>query len=207
MSETLELVQALGSKICHDLAGSIGTIDNCLSLLDSANEEVGDKAKKLAIAESKKLVKTIKFIRSTYGLADRGAKTALNDMESILTNYFEDSAIKLKTHISDEGADIEAYLAKVAFCLISIAAESVGNEGSIDLHINLDQPNLFKIHCNGRDFQAKPESHAVLNGDDNIPLSIKNCREHYASNICKEYGYKLSIDKSAGFTQYLVTKK
>lgn len=61
MSNTLKLIQTLGSKICHDLAGSIGTIDNCLSLLDSDNKIIRKQAKNLVLEESKNLVKRIKF--------------------------------------------------------------------------------------------------------------------------------------------------
>jgi histidine phosphotransferase ChpT len=207
MVKTLELVQALGSKICHDLAGSIGTIDNCLGLLDSHNKQVGDSAKDLVLEESKKLVKTIKFLRSTYGLVESESRQNFIDVIDILKNFYEDSSIKFNTHINGNLLDVEVNMAKVAYCLVAIAAENIASEGSIDLYISEEDGALFKIHSNGRDFRLKPECFAVLNGDENEPLNIKNCREHYVSNICSEHGYKLSVNKDGGSIEYFVTKK
>ncbi|CAN0601791.1 unnamed protein product, partial [Ectocarpus sp. 12 AP-2014] len=69
MSKIIELSQALNAKLCHDLAGSIGTVDNCLNLIDNDNKAIGKQAKELAIIESANLVKRIKFFRTVYGLS------------------------------------------------------------------------------------------------------------------------------------------
>ena len=87
MSDTLKLIQALGSKICHDLAGSIGTIDNCLGLLDSDNKTIGNQAKDLVLQESKNLVKRIKFFRSTYGLVENESRLSIIDIVDLLKNF------------------------------------------------------------------------------------------------------------------------
>ncbi len=207
MSKTLALVQALGSKICHDLAGSIGTIDNCLGLLDSKNKAIGEQAKNLVLEESKNLVKNIKFFRSIYGLVESDSRLNIVDMIEMLKGFFADSAIKFNPHINGDLSYIDAHMAKVAYCLVAIASENIASEGSIDLYINEKNDALFKIQSNGRDFKLKPECFAVLNGDTAAPLTIKNCREHYASNICIEHGYKLAVNKNGGSTEYFVIKK
>ena len=48
MPKIIELSQSLNAKLCHDLAGSIGTVDNCLSLIDNDNKEISNQAKELA---------------------------------------------------------------------------------------------------------------------------------------------------------------
>ena len=70
MAKIIELSQALNAKLCHDLAGSIGTVDNCLGLIDNDNKEISTQAKELAIVESANLVKRIKFFRTAYGLSE-----------------------------------------------------------------------------------------------------------------------------------------
>jgi len=206
MSETLKLIEALGSKICHDLAGSIGTIDNCLGLLDSDNKIIGEQAKNLALQESKSLVKHIKFFRSTYGLVENESRLSIIDIVNTLKDFFNNSKIKFNAHIMDNLLSINAHMAKVAYCLVSIASENIGFEGSIDLYINEENDTLFKIQSNGRNFHLKHGSFVVLSGDMAEPLTITNCREHYVSNICNEYGYKLSVSKDGGSTEYFVIK-
>ena len=206
MSDTLKLIQALGSKICHDLAGSIGTIDNYLGLLDSDNKTIGNQAKDLVLQESKNLVKRIKFFRSTYGLVENESRLSIIDIVDLLKNFFDESKIKFNAHIMGDLLSVNAHMAKVAYCLVSIASENIGSEGSIDLYIHEENDTLFKIQSNGRNFHLKHGSFVVLNGGVAEPLTITNCREHYASNICSEYGYKLSISKNVGSTEYFVIK-
>lgn len=207
MSEALKLTQTLGSKIFHDLSGSIGTIDNCLGLLDSDNKIIREQAKNLLLQESNNLVKRIKFFRSSYGLVEDQLSVSIIDMIDMLNNFFEDSKIKFTGHIVGGLVSLDAHMAKVAYCLVAIAAENIAFEGSIDLYVNEENDSLFKIVSNGRDFQLRPECFSILNGEIISLLTITNCREHYASNICSEHGYKLSINKNVGSTEYFVIKR
>lgn len=206
MSETLKLIQALGSKICHDLAGSIGIIDSCLGLLEGDNKTVGEQAKSLLLEESKNLVKRIKFFRSTYGLAETGLEFDIVDMVNRIKHFFEGSVIRFNAHIGGDLAFVDAQMSKVGYCLVTIAAENIASVGVIDLYVDGKNGALFRIIANGKDFPLKPECFSVLNGDIAAPLSVTNCREHYASNICNEYGYKLSVNKNGGSTEYFVIK-
>lgn len=206
MSNSLKLIQALGSKICHDLAGSIGTIDNCLGLLDSDNKIIRKQAKNLVLEESKNLVKRIKFFRSTYGLAENELKLNIVEMVDILRKFFEDTKINFNAHIMGDLLSVDAHMAKVAYSLVSIASENIGLEGEIDLYVNEKDDTLFKVHSKGRKLHLKHGSFAVLGGNITELLTITNCREYYASNICSEHGYKLSISKNAEFIEYFVIK-
>ena len=57
MKENLELIQMLTARICHDLAGSIGTIHNCLGLMSGKDQSIRKQAKLLVQEESSNLVK------------------------------------------------------------------------------------------------------------------------------------------------------
>ena len=206
MSNTLKLIQTLGSKICHDLAGSIGTIDNCLGLLDSENKIIGAQAKDLVLEESKNLVKRIKFLRSTYGLVENESMLSIVEMVDILRKFFEDTKINFNAHIMGDLLSVDAHMAKVAYSLVSIASENIGLEGEIDLYINEKNNTLFKIQSTGQKLHLKHGSFAVLDGDITEPLTITNCREHYASNICSEHRYKLAISENTEYMEYFVIK-
>ena len=78
MSKIIRLSQALNAKLCHDLAGSIGTVNNCLELIDNSNKEISEKSKELAILESENLVKKIQpkpEDSSTVSLTQRNLQT------------------------------------------------------------------------------------------------------------------------------------
>jgi hypothetical protein len=70
MIKDLQLLQMLNARILHDLAGSIGAVANCLSLIEANKKTIREEAKALAVSESNDLVKKIRFFRGVYGSPD-----------------------------------------------------------------------------------------------------------------------------------------
>ena len=112
MPKTIELSQALNAKLCHDLAGAIGTVDNCLSLIDNKNLDIGKQAKDLAIEESANLVNRIKFFRTAYGISEGETKMSLVNLSKLLQDFFLDTKIEfsLDFHQNIQLIENEHYL-------------------------------------------------------------------------------------------------
>ncbi len=77
MGKNLQLLQALNARICHDLAGSIGTIDNCIGLMELKDKSIRQKAKLVLSGESANLVKKIQFFRECYSILEESNKVSV----------------------------------------------------------------------------------------------------------------------------------
>ena len=204
MSESLKLSQSLCAKICHDLAGSIGTIDNCLSLLEGTNESISEQAKKLVYSESKNLIKRIKFFRSIYSMSD-DEEVHLTIIIKCLEEFFETEDIEFISHVNNTEKNIHNQIAKAIYCLISIISEQITIKGEINFYVSEDN-QLIKITSNNNNLDLRKESFLILNGDDSIPITVMNCREHYIINLCDVSGYKLMVEKTNDSYEYLIVK-
>lgn len=206
MIESLKLSQTICAKICHDLAGSIGAIDNCLSLLDGSNESIAAQAKTLAHTESKNLIEQIKFLRNIYGLSDNEKETSIENVLKSIKEFLEVKSVAFNVHVTNEEILINSQITKVIFCLISIISENIGKDGSIDFYI-YENCDLIKIIAKNQSQDLKEETFAILNGDNSPELSVRNCRAHYIYKLCATNGYKTSVEKHNNLYEYLILKQ
>ena len=205
MNESVRLLQALNSKICHDLAGSIGTIDNCLELTGNASSKIGDQAKQLMFIESKKLVNNIKFFRKVYGIACDEKDITLLEVCDYMSSFFADSNVTLSHNINPSSANVSSPIAKVISCLLSIVFDYVIAEGEIELK-KADDNDEIKIIGKGRLCGIKQENFAILNGQAKAEITVRNCREHYVVKLCTISGYSLVATQSKDQIEYLIKK-
>ena len=206
MPKTLELSQAISTRLCHDLAGSVGTIDNCLSLFENSDKSISEKAKNLVEEESTKLISRLKVFRSAYGLGGE-QEMSLVHLSKLLIDCFKNIEIKLNLHFEEGIIYIESHLAKATICLTSLAAENINSKGIIDLYINKDIENPIQLQSDGYDLQLKTECIEILNGKANPSVNVINCREHYINRLYTKKGYKLSVSKKGGSIKYNLLKK
>jgi len=207
MPKNVELSQAMSARLCHDLAGAIGTIDNCIGLLDHENENICIKAKNLASEEAGNLVNQIKFFRSAYGLSDGETNMSLVSMSKLLSDFFKNTQIKLNLHFEEGIIYMEASLAKAAICLAAIVSENISWSGEIDFYLNKDEKNPVKLLGNGDHLILKDDHLEVLQGELRKPINVRNCREHYINKMCSKKGYYVSACKKPGVIEYKLLKK
>ena len=207
MSKIIKLSQALNAKLCHDLAGSIGTVDNCLSLIDNDNKEIGNQAKELTILESANLVKKIRFFRTVYGLSDGENKISLVGVSKVLQDFFTDTKIKFSIKYDSGLIYIDSMTSKAVICLAVIAGDAAIYGGDVMISIPEKDESPITVKSIGKTIAIKEGNLSILKGSPDIAVSVNNCREHYVNTICAYKNYELKIIKSAGSIEFKMNKK
>jgi hypothetical protein len=167
MKKDLQLLQILNARILHDLAGTIGVVDNSLSLIGTSTKDISKKAQSLAIEESANLAKKLNIFRLAYSSADLEFKPGMIFLDS--------------------------FVAKVAICLVMIASEKMHFNGKISFACSNDKDNIFvKIICDAtKNLVTDDNSIKILTNEEYPQIDIKNCRECYVNNLCESVGYKI----------------
>lgn len=213
MVENLQLLQTLTSRIIHDLAGSIGTIDNCLSLSEAKNKAIQQKASILANQESTNLVNKIQCFRSIYGVLEGDTSISAIFVRKLLNDSFMGNIIKPKLHFEEGILYFDAFLAKASVCLAMIATECISTIGEMSIFFGNDKSdNVIKISVNGKNLRFKKDSSAILIGDKvdeegkKLLINVANCREHYVNILCTNAKYKILVDQKEDFLEYSMVK-
>ena len=197
MADELRLLQILNARFLHDLSSSIGTDYNCLSLIDTDNKDIGNKAKLLAIEESNNLTRKIKVFRGVYASPDGDEKMSIVYLKKLLQDFFSNnSKLKLDLKFETGVLYLESFLAKASLCLVMIISEASILGGKLAFFCGNDQGNNFiKITVESKDLKLNDEIWDILNGKKNKEINIKNCREFYIRNLCNKSGYKIISNK------------
>lgn len=207
MSKSIALSQALSAKLCHDLAGSIGSLDNCLSLIDNKDPSIGVKAKELVFAESANLVKKIKFYRAAYAFSEGESKMSLVMLESIIREFFAKSKINFIFNHDQGVIFIDIATSKAVLCLSAIASESMVSGGDLELFIPESNNKPILIRGLGKRIALKYKTINILTDSEDSPVTATNCREHYIRAICNERGYTIDITKNEALLEIKMNKK
>lgn len=203
----------LNARILHDLGGSIGVVDNSLSLVGTSTKEISRKAKLLAIEESSNLVKKLNIFRAAYSSADlSNDKSAsviflvklLQDFSSINQN------IKLNLNFEDGMICLGSELMKISLCLVMIASEKIQHSGEIDFSCGGSEDQIFlKINSCANEKVKLCSNLEILNEGKNPKIdqvNLRNCRECYVNKLCESIGYGVSVSANAKSLEYSLFK-
>ncbi len=199
MTDELRLLQILNARFLHDLSSSVGTVYNCLSLIDTANKDIGNKSKLLAIEESGNLTKKIKVFRGVYASPDGDEQMSVVYLTKLFQDFFSNNnKLELDLKFETGVLYLESLLAKASLCLVMIISEASVLGGKLAFICGNDNGNNFtRITFNSKDLKWSDETWDILNGKKNKEINIKNCREFYIRNLCEKSGYKITSNKKA----------
>jgi len=199
MTDELRLLQILNARFLHDLSSSVGTVYNCLRLIDTANKDIGNKAKLLAIEESGNLTKKIKVFRGVYASPDGDEQMSVVYLTKLFQDFFSNNnKLELDLKFETGVLYLESLLAKASLCLVMIISEASVLGGKLAFICGNDNGNNFtRITFNSKDLKWSDETWDILNGKKNKEINIKNCREFYIRNLCEKSGYKITSNKKA----------
>lgn len=207
MTKEIELSQALSAKICHDLSGAIGTIDNCLSLLENDDPSIKDQARELVNIESANLISRIRFFKIAYGIEDDEGQTSAVKISKLLKDFIKGLGMEIDLKIDDGILLIDTKLAKCIIVIASIAADNICNRGNLTVELKGGNDTLeVGMAAFGGNLTIKEESLKMLSNSNKSKVNVKNCRELYAKTLLSDINYKISVNMDSDSIQYKITR-
>ena len=89
MTDQIELSEALNSRLCHEFAGAIGAIDNCIGLISVKDEEVERIAVQLIKENTGKLINKLKLYRYAYSISDDFDNISMEEAIELSEKFLE----------------------------------------------------------------------------------------------------------------------
>ena len=137
--EDTTLAALISSKICHDLAGQIGAINNGLELLEEENDEdTRYYALELIHNSAKAAWAQLDFHRLAFGASSSlGAVVPLGHVEQVARRYIENG--KRRLHWQANVQDIDKENARLLLAVLSVALTSLPAGG--DFYVGVQGSN------------------------------------------------------------------
>ncbi len=194
----IQLTAFMASRICHDLVGPIGAINNGLELLEEETDEDARAYAQEVILNSAQAAWTrLEFARLAFG-ASSGMGQAIDtgQAERIARGYVEEGKHRLRWN-APKDVHLDKSHARLLMILIAIAipALPVGGELHVDVAEAEDAPTL-SVQCVGRNARIPDKVDGILSGAELDELDPRSILPYYAARLADEAGMTITVAKA-----------
>jgi histidine phosphotransferase ChpT len=132
-SEDLDLVALICSRLCHDLAGSIGAVNNGVELLaEETDAAMREEAIGLIAQSASDAARRLSFFRLALGASGSMAEPmSYGELARIAKAYFAGGKLSLLLPATDDA--LPKSLGKALLLGLSLAAQALPRGGSLSL--------------------------------------------------------------------------
>lgn len=195
--------EILATKLCHDMAASIGAIYNGVEFLEMEEHEVlkDNKAFTLVSENARLATDKLRFFRYIYGWADSDGEVDNKLLESLTKGFFQDSKVSVEWHNEEKGENyvhLRHMAGKLLLLLVFIGSQLMIHGGNISVTLK-KLPHGKSIDIAGKaakEVKVDQEVIDIINGTDVLP-SVHNIPVQLASDIARELGVKIHFTQSA----------
>ncbi len=207
MQLNLKVLQLLSSRLCHDIVGPAGAIQNGIELFEEMGSEEDEGALEVIATSSEKLLARIAFFRLTFGQGGpNGRKSPLAEARELAQAYLKGSRVSLDW--PPEMAEslekkITVIAIKILLNMILVAIDAIPRGGSLEVSVSTEdeihkgQAVNLVVRAIGRgaflseDLQcallSEKSSHADLN------LSAQNIHGFFCQRLAENQLSKVSV--------------
>lgn len=209
MEGELEFSELLMSKLCHDLAGPIGAINNGVELLKDEGQAFHEESMDLIEISSKDVVARLLYFRQAYGKIQNGI--SIETMKDIVSNFYINKNLTFiwpEMH-GDTGAMqiIKPEIVKLILNSLLIVSGSLIHGGSISIKIKSNKNDIgVKIHGKGKSIKIHEYIvKALTNNMDETELCSRNVQAYMTYMLAKKAGSKIKIDSGDNYFEIVIS--
>ncbi len=198
ISET-KLAEMLCTRLCHDLTGPIGAVNNGAEFLGEEGFDMQNEAVKLILSSANEAVHRLMFYRLAYGRVNDSGEACLADKKQIAADFFSGTKVKLDwpdSHTDACGISISMKMARLILNLMVITGASMIRGGTLSIRITGgDEEKQITVSAAGETIKLDAETVAILKGQgDDAMLSPKSAQPFLTMKLAEEVGATLDFD-------------
>ncbi len=193
----MRVAELLASRLCHDLVGPIGAVNNGMELLEDEDLGMSDDAIELAASSARQAANLLQFFRLAYGMAGVRIGGDLGDLRELATGFLASSKTALDwTAVGQPAEETPGGLGKLLLNLIVLGEECLPRGGTLGVSLAEGMAGLeVAVTANGTGARLREESQLVLADDVVIEeLTPRNVHGYFTRLLAQRMGSDLIID-------------
>lgn len=195
-----KLAEMLCTRLCHDLTGPIGAVNNGAEFLEDEGFDMQNDAVQLIVSSAHEAVHRLMFYRQAYGRVSDSGEACLDEKKKLATDFFSGSKVKLDwpdSHTDASGISISQKMSRLILNVLVITAASMIKGGTLSVRLSTTDLGDKQISINGvgdiikldADMQAVLKSQA-----DEKALSPKTAQAFLTMKIAEEVGAQIALE-------------
>ena len=212
MIQETKLAEMLCTRLCHDLTGPIGAVNNGAEFLEDEGFDMDNDAVKLILSSAHEAVARLQFYRQAYGRVSDSGEACLADKKKLAADFFGSSKVKLDwpdSHTDASGISISMKTGRLILNLLVIAGASLIRGGTLSVRVTGNESTKqVSVVATGDTVKLDPDMVTILkgNGTDSM-LSPKSAQPFLAMKLAQEVGANLALELTSERLEMVVTQK
>ncbi|MEK6746800.1 MAG: histidine phosphotransferase family protein [Pseudomonadota bacterium] len=205
MNEKMYFAELLCTRLCHDLTGPIGAVNNGAEFLSEEGFDLQSQAVDLIVSSAFSAVSRLQFYRIAYGNVKEHGEANLSEKQKIASDFFVGTKIELdwpETHTDAAGISISLKMLRLTYNLLVIASSALIRGGKISVRLDKDDSlrKVITVLATGANLKWDSEAEKVFSvSSSDCVVNTKNVQlhltRHYADDLKAAVEWKVGADE------------
>ncbi len=192
----LRLAELLASRLCHDVVGPIGAVNNGMELLNDGELDMADDALRLASQSAQQAADLLQYYRMAYGLAGHRQGGDLKPMRDLATRFFAHHKADLDWSAGAMPAGLPDSAGKLLLNMLLLAGEALPRGGTVGVLFAEDNGvHEVAVVAVGADAGLREETQAGL--ADDVPaaeLTPRSVQPYFTKRLARAMDGRLEVE-------------
>ena len=199
MQIDLRVAELLASRLCHDLVGPIGAVNNGMELLTDDEFGMADDALQLASSSARRAADSLQFFRLAYGMAGSRVGGDLSELRALATAHLKTTKTELDWPDMPLPSGAPDDLGKLLLNMIELGQEALPRGGKLTIGLAEAGGGVaVDVTASGEGAQLREEAAAVMSPEASIDeLTPRNVHGYFTCLVTSRLGSSLEVDASA----------
>ena len=193
----MRVAELLASRLCHDLVGPIGAVNNGMELLEDEDLGMSDDAIQLSAKSARQAANILQFYRLAYGMSGGRIDDGLGGLRELATGFLASSKTTLDWSTVEQPAeDMPEGLGKLLLNVLVLGEECLPRGGTLSVSLAEGSAGLeVAVTAQGTGARLREESQLVLIDDMAIEeLTPRNVHGYFTRLLAQRMGSDLIFD-------------
>jgi len=212
MTDDLRIAEMVCTRLCHDLTGPIGAVNNGAEFLNEEGFDMQSQAVDLIVSSALEAVSRLQFFRQAYGRVNDQGEAALSEKKRITQDFFSGSKVVLDwpdQYTDATTVSISNKMVRLMMNMIIIAAATLIKGGTISVKLDIVQDNAkeVRITATGPMVKWETEMAQALEGKTVVDaLTPKSVQPYLSWRLAKEINANITTSASDDKFEIIATK-
>lgn len=208
-----KLAEMLCTRLCHDLTGPIGAVNNGAEFLEDEGFDMQNDAVQLIVTSAHEAVNRLMFFRQAYGRVSDSGEACLDEKKKLAADFFATTKVKLDwpdNHTDASGISISQKMSRLILNMLVISAASMIRGGTLSVRLSVNDmgDKQISIRGEGDTIKLDAEMQSVLKSQaDEKALSPKTAQAFLTMKIAEEVGAQIALEVHSDSIAIVATQR
>jgi histidine phosphotransferase ChpT len=197
-ASALRVAGLLASRLCHDLVGPLGAVNNGLELI-AEDDDMAKEALSLAQRSAKRASSRLQFFRYAFGAAGGEASFGHGEARPIALGLLNNGDVSVDWPEA-KGIELPAGSGRLLLNLALLAAECLPRGGTVRMNL---AANRVTIDASGPQARLSAETKAAISGSvAPAQLTARTVVGYYVTQLANGVGARLEMADEGGVVRF-----